>query len=706
MTTDLNQQLSQHFEIIYQSAWEDAQLKAELYFEKLQLHSYGINEQLLILLKELGLVNQETEDMEYKEYFQFATDKENCFKIYSSRLLFYNQDEKTQLRKGCILSERNVRLTRIFGETKLKLPPFTFSDFRCNKRNVVFYEIGRKPLRTTDEDYLKIRNWQTKKKVECVTMEATKFKQRFIESVGANAVLKDHLDAEIQKLECVFKNIKQLSPREFIAELVKLKALSFVAMPENENEFHDSFCKFKAGDQLRSSLTPQFFESSIKTIKGNKISNPPVCCWSFIKYDKWLYGVRDGEVDLRDVSELQYDQLFAKSFQEGYDRSQRVMADFKIKYPSDSKTVEEYKPVILGELDNLRIQFNSLKNTDYYYLLPDTEAVKNCFINNCLLDVKIEIQSEEFKETVVLYNMIAFLQMELLRIDKNPIEAVIDQMALDCQITDTIASMVPKSKLINQLLKVLSTTLIQAANRKYPILFIAQNLKDALKDIYDQAVEHLLQLFDSEETSKKAPFVSDQYKDMLLKERSVNREGRELNEYFNDFKGILAIELDYLKVQPSYNAIDIEDLLRGQSTGSLKNANEENNSIDKYNNFNTKALAYNYKPKGEDRLPVVFEELNKLKAISEEIKLPQFRKLFNGLPVNTPLNWYADQGDLMVFIREAMNNSKLICPRQQHWNIAIKCFVKADGTRYHAKKLKSSQPTKLQSAFEKAAKSF
>jgi len=706
MTTDINQQIKQRFDSIYQSACEDAQLQACAYYERLQLHTLGIDEQLSIILKELERLNQEIGDFEYQEYFHFAFHKDNCFKIYSSRRLFYDLEEEEQLRQGFILSERNVYLTRLYVKTELLSPPFTFSEFLLNKMSVTFYEAGRRPLRTKIEDYLKILNWQTQKKVECVSMEAKKFKQRFIEKVGANSELKEHIEAEMQQLEYIYKNATQLTTSQFIIELLKLKVLSADAIPENENEFHELFCKFIAKVNMRSCLTPQFFKSSLINIKAGKITNAPICCWSFVKYDQWLADVLKEKIDLKDVSEPQYDLLFEQSYSEGYYKGESFIADFQRKFPSDAMTEEKYKTAILSKLNIRRIQFNQLKDPTCYFLILDIEAVKNHFIHNCLSKKGIEIQTEELKETVVLYKKTIFLQGELFRIDKNPIEAAIDQMELDSQITDTIAAMVPKKELIQQLLKVLQTTQKQSLQGKIPILFIARNLKDSLNSIYKQAVDNLLNLLDRQLTTKKATFVKCQYKDILRKERAAEWEGLNLNKFFKDFKKVLSIEFEDLKVQPNYNPISIEELLQEPETEYQKAQAETNKNVHKKKINNAGILAFKYDNTKEDNLSYVFQELNDLNAFSKDVTLSQFRKLSNGKEVDSPLKWLASQGDLMVFIKQAVKNKKLICPSQQHWNITIKCFVKADGTSFDATKLKSSQPTKRQSAFKKAANSF
>lgn len=116
---------------------------------------------------------------------------------------------------------------------------------------------------------------------------------------------------------------------------------------------------------------------------------------------------------------------------------------------------------------------------------------------------------------------------------------------------------------------------------------------------------------------------------------------------------------------------------------------------------NNKVLAFNYT--GEfDKLAYTLDALQKQNAISNNIKLPQFKKLFNGKKVENPIPWHADNGDLMVFIQAAIKAPRMECKYGQHWNITIQCFTKADGSSFSPQEMKV-KPTKNAHLFEKAA---
>ncbi len=106
-----------------------------------------------------------------------------------------------------------------------------------------------------------------------------------------------------------------------------------------------------------------------------------------------------------------------------------------------------------------------------------------------------------------------------------------------------------------------------------------------------------------------------------------------------------------------------------------------------------------------DKLKNTLNALQKANAISSEIKMPQFKKLFSGKEVKEPIPWMAAKGDLMVFIQTIIQTSEFDCPDKQQWNIAAKCFTKPDGTPFTPNELKV-KPTLNIETFIKAGRNL
>ena len=126
--------------------------------------------------------------------------------------------------------------------------------------------------------------------------------------------------------------------------------------------------------------------------------------------------------------------------------------------------------------------------------------------------------------------------------------------------------------------------------------------------------------------------------------------------------------------------------------------------LEKKRNRPSKPIAFNYIGDPEC-LGDALHALHKLGAISEEIKLPRFKKLFNGKPVSKPIDWKGYKGDLKTFIKTINKCPNLECPYQQQWNIAVQCFT-LDKKKLNALNLKTCKETNRGIYFKRAAKNL
>lgn len=566
MTTDTNLEIRRYFDDLYKSANVDAKSQANIFVEGLNLNDLTRDQQVLKLHNEILHLKQKIDDFERKEYVNFAAFEIVIYKIFSARLLFFNVNEQALIKEGLYLSEKRNQLVRHYQEAKTQLPTFTFQDFLKSQKHVVFYELHQRPSGTVEEEYWIMRNWQAQKKSDCINLESKRFKERFIAKVAATGAITDEIKSETHRLEYLFKNAHQLTTEQFSTELSKIIALSPDSIQKNETEFHELFCKFIEGVSILETLTPKFLNSALKNIQTGIISQPPLCCWSFIKYDKWLNDLLDGKIKIEDINQQNYVQIFDNTFIDGVELSERMICDFKQKHPSDLIPIDEYINIILGELNKLRSEFNELAHPNYYHFLLDSETVKSFFVNNCSLDIDVEIHKEELRKAIVLNEMIVFFLEELYRIHNNPIDHTLDNLFLDLQITDLVTSMVPEPELIDQLLEAFSKTTSKTKHGRTPVLFIVEDLKDSLREIYNQAEGNLKQLFDKHPAEIKGHFAACQVRDMHHKELTAKRNGGDLHECFVDLKQLFQIELEFVQSLQSYNPINVNHLLKEPET--------------------------------------------------------------------------------------------------------------------------------------------
>lgn len=570
MMTDTNLKIKQYFDEFYKSAAENAKKQALIFVESHNLNNLSADQQVLKLHDELRNLNQRIDDFERKEYINFATFEVVLYKIFSSRLLFFKNNEREQIQEGLLLANLRNNLVQLYLSAKAQLPPLSFSDFLNNEKLVVFYELHQRPVGISEEEYHKMRNWQIQRKIECVNLESKIFRERFRENVGDQILVADKIKCEMQQLEYLFKNANQFSLEQFSIELAKLNALSKILLPENLTELHNSFCRFIEGDFQHGILTPKFFDIEFSNIQSGILSQPPICCWSFIQYDKWLNDLLENKIKIDDLNDPNYNQLFELSFNKGIELSEKNINDFKKQFPSDLIPVDQYQSVLFEELNKLRIEFNQFAHPNYYHFLLETETVKSYFLDSCFLGINAEIHQEELKQAIVLNEMIVFFLEEMERIHRSPIDKTFDDLLLDLQITDLITSMIPEPDLMDQLITAFSQTTTHLKKGRKPVLFIIDDLKDAFNEIYNQAANNLQQLFESHPAEVRGHFASCQVRDMQHKELTAKRNGRPLHEYFDDLKQLFNIELDFVQTLQNNNPVNIDHLLQEPDVLSRK----------------------------------------------------------------------------------------------------------------------------------------
>lgn len=79
--------------------------------------------------------------------------------------------------------------------------------------------------------------------------------------------------------------------------------------------------------------------------------------------------------------------------------------------------------------------------------------------------------------------------------------------------------------------------------------------------------------------------------------------------------------------------------------------------------------------RARDRFERLLNLLKEHKMVSGATTLPQFKKIFSGEGIETPVLWVGCRGDLKVFIQQLTDKKKVKDLNQQHWKVANKCFA-------------------------------
>ena len=93
-----------------------------------------------------------------------------------------------------------------------------------------------------------------------------------------------------------------------------------------------------------------------------------------------------------------------------------------------------------------------------------------------------------------------------------------------------------------------------------------------------------------------------------------------------------------------------------------------------------------------DDLRDLHDGLIKADLIAPETPYARFKAIFAGRPVGHPVVWRGNISDLFYFIKLLHNEYQAVEDmRQRQWEIACRCFVKLDGSRFDREKLRGQK---------------
>lgn len=102
------------------------------------------------------------------------------------------------------------------------------------------------------------------------------------------------------------------------------------------------------------------------------------------------------------------------------------------------------------------------------------------------------------------------------------------------------------------------------------------------------------------------------------------------------------------------------------------------------------SFTYLVKQDSEDKLRDAFDRLRSKKFIDESTTLPNFKRIFSGREISTPIKWIANNSDLYYFIKLLYSEEKLVKDlKQKQWKVAEKCFVNSEGNLFDMSMIKT-----------------
>ena len=113
-------------------------------------------------------------------------------------------------------------------------------------------------------------------------------------------------------------------------------------------------------------------------------------------------------------------------------------------------------------------------------------------------------------------------------------------------------------------------------------------------------------------------------------------------------------------------------------------------TVNSFHSFTYKQ--YNTNP---DKLTDLCDSLKKSKFISKETSASNFKKVFSGYEIKSPITWTGNVSEFYYFIKLLYTKHKLVGDlRQNQWKVACKCFCRPNGDYFEHEGLRKNQAPK------------
>ncbi|HKM94487.1 MAG TPA: DUF6617 family protein [Prolixibacteraceae bacterium] len=112
--------------------------------------------------------------------------------------------------------------------------------------------------------------------------------------------------------------------------------------------------------------------------------------------------------------------------------------------------------------------------------------------------------------------------------------------------------------------------------------------------------------------------------------------------------------------------------------------------------FSLQSFTYNDYPKNSEKLTDLCDSLKKSGFIHKDTTTINFKKVFSGKEINTPIIWTGNPSEFAYFIKLIYTiNHYVDNLKQRQWEVACKCFVQTDGSSFDRTKLRTLKKPQL-----------
>ncbi len=578
----INTSLKHHFETLMRKANEKASLMFQINYEEKAISLDALN-QFLLLSFESERIDKIIENSDYPFYIKNHSSEDWLLTQFSSRAFLLNIDESDSFIDAVSFGKYRSFISKAKDPLRDTVPQYSFEKF-INDEYCAFFSNFNTYYRLSEEDYYKIKEWQTTALIKLVGYEY----RMLIKKIQAHCIVINNplefIISEKEKIENRLKKAKENGKvlKEILSDL-------FIFKFGNSNNYDEdllikNYRNYKSEVMVWKYITPKIItpllykvDSKIKEI----ISTEQTIFYTINKIADWFELVIKGLPIQTEILEPKWDILLTGELEKA-DTKILLLTDIIEEFAYNPENSEaEIKDYLIEQLEEYRGKFNSCEKKYLFHIHQDDKKylLSRMFISNAFFNNDVQGELDGISESFIIQEiswLIAQIYKDIFNTHQidypHKDEAYFDIMFL-------LHQMVLDKELYESLQNSLYDFFRHFENYFLPIDIHFQNQRDTMSKLFHKAIDRLQSIFDDAETSNKILFLQSRLKELRQRELQIKgfqpRKKHTLydHKYSKFFKEFLEIEAEFIKETRELNSIPLfienKPVLQLDSTNTL-----------------------------------------------------------------------------------------------------------------------------------------
>ncbi len=562
----INSVIKKQFQSLFNTATETANKEFKTNIEN-KLKGLDDFHKLKFLVAESEKLKSVIEKSEYTFYIENHSSENWLLNQFASRAFLLNVDESKQLSEAIALGSYDRLISEKKWELKENIPAYSYEDFILGKIDPYLTSFENY-YNITEEDYYKIKQWQTEYLIKIITYESL----MLIKNIQQHCTtLKNPLEFIIAEKEKIEINLDKAG-----GNATKIKsALNtlFIFKNQNLNHFKDDLL-YENYDFYKSEkinwkfISPFYLTSIIKKVNQNPkklFSNEVTIFFTINKICEWLETVIAGQPIQQPVIESDWNKLYEGIENEATSRIEHLVNEICLYVENPQRSKREIKQYLIEQLEIYRHKFNAFDAKYMFALLREEKKymLKEMFRTNSFFGNELEEQTKCITEALVIQEV----AWEICGIYGNIFDThkidFPDKDAAHIEIMFLMHQMVLDKELHNSMGKIMDDFMEHFHSYSLPIEIHFQNNRVMMNELFHKALDRLQTHLEDAEPTNKILFMQSRLKQ--LRHRELELKKHEHEKYFSKkeyrysklFKEFLQIEAEFINQTKDLKVIPI-----------------------------------------------------------------------------------------------------------------------------------------------------